>query len=358
MILKFCRCYELQVMKVYKITASEKNNEKATDFETKAMLYMMNYYSNSSEIKWFVIDFFNDITGINDFQDSCYDVQSKGIKNIGPKELGEYLVTLFKNFVSEFNFVDYILFVEGVCETIKNEITSNVFTFKDLSETIKGKIKGGLIEEAQIKTYIEDKSVINEKTVVEFLDKVTFVVDDKSKVDYIKDAVQLSDQVIVEDKYLLKIFKEIRDKQSAKKNNNVEGELLTSIGCFYKYDKHITKNEIEDLIINRICFNSSFRNLKQVPKSFLKVIEGIDMTICDEEIEKSQDAIFRLLADKNNKVAYWKLFSEIVFNIKKFPKEDVNFIFNHIDRDKIKAVKHLDIISCKFFISLIKESIK
>lgn len=343
---------------MYKITSSEERNEKATEFETKSLLYMMNYYHNSEEIQWFAIDFFNDVTGINKFQDTCYDIQSKGVKNIQPMQLGRYLVTLFKNFISEFNFAEFILFIDSVSTTIKNEISSNTFVYNDMPQTVKDSIKDGLIDEANKKSYIVDKSKINNKNLDIFFEKVIFVINDKSKEDYIKDAVNLSDSVIVDNKYLLKIFKEIRDKQSSKKNNNVEGEILTSIGCFYKYDKHLTKNEIEDLIINRICFNSALKDLKKVPKDFAKLIKDIDVTIYDEEIEKSQDAVFRLLSDKNNKKAYWELFSNIVFCIKENSNLNLDEIYNNIDKNKIKAVRHLDIISCKYFISLIKESIK
>lgn len=343
---------------MYKITSTEERNEKATEYETKSMLYMMNYYDKANEIKWFAIDFFNDVTGINIYQDSCYDIQSKGVKDIAPMLLGRFLVTLFKNYLSDFNFVDYILFVESVSKTIKKEVDSNIFIFNDLSEGIKDSIKEGLIDEANKKSYIEDKTKIIDTNVEDFLSKVSFVIDDKSKEQYIKDAAELSDSVIVDDLYLKKIFKEIRDKQSSKKNNNLEGELLNSIGCFYKYDKYISKEEIQDLIVCRICFNSTFKNLKTVPQSFIRVINGIDETIIEERIEECQNAIFRLLSNKNNKKAYWELFSEISAIIKKNPLYDINAIYAEVDKNKITAVHHLDAVSCKYFISLIKESLK
>lgn len=81
---------------MYKVTASEERNEKATEFETKSMLYMMNYYSDSDKIDYFAIDFFNDVTGVDRLSSSCFDIQSKGIKDITPYSLGQYLVTLFK----------------------------------------------------------------------------------------------------------------------------------------------------------------------------------------------------------------------------------------------------------------------
>ena len=47
---------------MYKITSTEERNEKATDFETKSMLYMMNYYSNADKVEWFVTSLKKSIT--------------------------------------------------------------------------------------------------------------------------------------------------------------------------------------------------------------------------------------------------------------------------------------------------------
>lgn len=344
---------------MYKVTSSEERNEKATEFETKSLLYLINYYENSNEVHWLIIDFFNDVTGVNRLQDSCYDIQSKGVKNIAPTQLGRFLVTLFKNYISEFNFVDYILFVESLSTTLIKELgDKKVFKINDLSQDSCNAIKDGLKSEASKKIYIEDKTCITDENINKFVENVTFVIDSHTKEEYIKDAVELSSSVIVDDAYLRKIFKEIRDKQSSKKNNNAEGKLLSSIGCFYNFDKHIRKEEIEDLIINRICFNSALSDLKSVPISFSKIIRDVDETIYEENIEKNQDDIFRLLNDKNNKKAFWDLFSEIVLAIKNNPKLDLENLYNLVDKNKVLAVHHLDAMSCKYFIALIKERIK
>lgn len=344
---------------MYKITASEERNEKATEFETKSMLFMMNYYSNSSKVHWFVIDFFNDVTAINKLQDECYDIQSKGVKKISPCQLGRYLVTLFKNFISDFNFADFILFIESVSPELKKEL-GNKSSFKifELSSKNVLSIKSGLKDEALKKTYIEDKTKITEENIELFLSKVTVEIDFHKKAEYIKDAVEMSSSVIVEDSYLNKIFKEIRDKQSSKKNNNCEGDLVSSIGCFYKYDKHIRKDEIEDLIINRICFKSALANLKSVPIEFAKIIKGVDETIYEEIIEENQNDVFRLLNDKNNKKAFWDLFSEVVRIIKSNPNRNIEELYELVDKEKILKVNHLNGMSCKYFIALIEEGLK
>ena len=343
---------------MYKITSTEERNEKATDFETKSMLYMMNYYSNADKVEWFVIDFFNDVTGVDSLCSECFDIQSKGVKDISPMQLGRYLVTLFKNYLSEFNFADFILFAESVSTTILNDIGDNkIFTIHDLSEKVKDSIAQGLKDEANNKNYIDSLKVTDEN-VSDFLVKVTFVIDSHTKEQYIKDAVKLSSSAIVDDKTLRKIFKDIRDKQSNKKNNNVEGKLLTSIGGFHIYDKYLKKESIQDFIMNTICFKSALLDFKSTPRSFQKILSTYEETIEDEVLEECQNSIFRLLHDKNNISAYWDLFSEVVKIIKMNPNDSIDDLYNKIDSDLVRSVHHLNIISCKYYIALIKERIQ
>ena len=50
----------------YTVSSSEKLRKSGAEAETKALLYLMNFYSNSQDIHYFVIDFFNDLTGMNE----------------------------------------------------------------------------------------------------------------------------------------------------------------------------------------------------------------------------------------------------------------------------------------------------
>ena len=95
----------------YTITSTEKTKMKASDSETKAMLHLMNHYD---EVYWFVIDFFNDVTGINSLGLSAWDIQSKSKKKLYGKEIGRDLVTLFKNYNSKLKFEKYIVFLFSV----------------------------------------------------------------------------------------------------------------------------------------------------------------------------------------------------------------------------------------------------
>ena len=62
---------------VYRFETTEQNNQKANDYETKALLYLLSFRKDSKQIEVFAIDCFNDVTGCNKLYDKLWDVQSK-----------------------------------------------------------------------------------------------------------------------------------------------------------------------------------------------------------------------------------------------------------------------------------------
>ena len=343
---------------MYKVTSTESHNEKATDFETKAMLYLLNYCKNSNEIHWVVVDFFNDVTGINTTQTSCIDLQSKGVKDICPSGLGKYSVTLFKNYLSEFDFKDYILFIEGVSKTIYDQIHGDKsFTINDLDKPTINSIINGLKKEAKKKTYIEDKTRITTPIIRNFLKNVTFVIDSHTKEEYIKDAVNYNSSIEVEDAKLRKIFKELRDKQASKKNNDGDGEEIEAISSFIYYDKYLRVDDIHLLILNRICFKDFLNNITAVPKYFSDIYSKIDETRRDEILEECYSSIMRILMNNNNRTHFWILFEEIVKELINDKSKKVDDIYDKIDKSTFDKLVFLDALSCKYLIALLKERI-
>ena len=49
----------------YEVRSSEKLRKSDADSEAKALLYLMNYREDSTKMHFFVVDFFNDITGMD-----------------------------------------------------------------------------------------------------------------------------------------------------------------------------------------------------------------------------------------------------------------------------------------------------
>ena len=65
------------------------------------------------------------------FAENLWDVQSKGAKNNSPAAIGKELVTLFKNYLSDLDFREYILFLGGVSSTVRINDSLNVFDIKN-----------------------------------------------------------------------------------------------------------------------------------------------------------------------------------------------------------------------------------
>ena len=72
----------------YTVQSSEKTRKSGAEGETKALLYLMNFRSDSNEIHYFVVDFFNDLTGMDRYSNMLWDIQSKAAKNNSPKAIG------------------------------------------------------------------------------------------------------------------------------------------------------------------------------------------------------------------------------------------------------------------------------
>lgn len=111
----------------YTVRSSEKLRKSGSEAETKALLYLMNFRPDSDDIYYFVVDFFNDLTGMNNMATKLWDMQSKGTHNVGPKAVGKELVTLFKNYMSSISFEAYILFIGSVTGALRKDPSLTVF---------------------------------------------------------------------------------------------------------------------------------------------------------------------------------------------------------------------------------------
>lgn len=194
----------------YKVQSSEKLRKSGADFETKAMLYLLNFREDSSQINYFVVDFFNDITGMDRMARKLWDVQSKASKTGSAKTIGRELVTLYKNHVSDFDFFTYIIFLGGVPDTFRIDAKQNVFQSTNITPKALKSVLSGLKEECTEKEYIESDKITDE-SLEKFLKLVWFVVDDKEPADYIKAIISNHPKIVPSDSELIAIFNEIRN---------------------------------------------------------------------------------------------------------------------------------------------------
>lgn len=119
---------------MYKFLYTERNNEKATEFETKSLLYLLSMREDSNEIDTFLIDCFNDVTGTNKNFNKLWDIQSKGVKSLNSKKIGKALITLFENYKSNINFDFYILFFPQINSIYFINDNQTVFGIENFKE--------------------------------------------------------------------------------------------------------------------------------------------------------------------------------------------------------------------------------
>ena len=338
----------------YKVQSSEKLRKTGADFETKAMLYLLNFRQDSSEINYFVVDFFNDITGMDRMARRLWDVQSKASKTSTAKTIGRELVTLYKNYISDFNFFTYIIFLGGVPNTFRVDGNQNIFEYTNITPKALKSVVSGLKEECEAKEYI-DAEQITEESLQGFLKQVWFVVDDKEPADYIKAIISNHPKIIPSDSELIAIFNEIRNKQSEKKNTIVEGVVIEHIDEVLSYGRHLTTSEIRLLVLQRIINGNPLE--KGIPEPFLKVISKYPEEQKKAVIDQCQRDLCMALFNNSAAQGFWKLFEEIYTLIMKYPDKDVDFIFQNVDGNIIDECPNFDVLSLKYFIAKIKEAI-
>ena len=338
----------------YTVQSSEKLRKTASDFETKAMLYLMNFRDDSSEMNYFIVDFFNDITGMDRMASKLWDVQSKASKSSTAKTIGRELVTLLKNYISDFEFNEYILFLGAVPDTFRIDASKNIFQINNIQERSLKSIKAGLEEECAKKNYI-DTSLLTDNTVDSFLGRVWFVIDDKNPEDYIREIIKRHPKIIPADAELIAIFNEIRNKQSEKKNTLVEGLVIDKIDDVLSYGRHLTTNEIRLLVLQRIINTDPLS--KGAPIPFMEICSKFPKERINEMIEDCKRSLCCALFNKAAAQGFWKMFDEVYGLILQYPDQNIDYIFHHISQEAKDGCPDFDVLSLKFFISKVKEGI-
>lgn len=340
----------------YTISSSEKLRKSAADAETKALLYLMNFHEDHDEIHYFIVDFFNDLTGMDRMSDKLWDIQSKGAKNSSPKALGKELVTLFKNFVSEFEFNSFILFAGGVSNTVRIDSTKTVFKIDNIEPNSLEKLKEGLLEECHSKTYINKHDITTQK-INDFLDKVLFVIDDKEPSEYVKSIIKQHIALIPSNDELTTIFNEIRKIQSDKKNTSpVEGISITSTDQSLNYLRHLTAGQIKTLVIGRIINRNPFD--RGCPLHFVDIYNSFPVETRQEALAECKMAFARALFNKNATEEFWVLFNETYNKIIEYPDKNTEDIFGLLSRHTKHSCPDFDVLSLKYFIATIKEGLQ
>ena len=338
----------------YTVQSSEKLRKSASDFETEAMLYLMNFREDSSQMHYFVVDFFNDVTGMDRMAGRLWDIQSKASKSATAKAIGRELVTLYKNYISDFDFSEYILFLGAVPDTFRIDSNLNFFQIDNVSEKSVRSVREGLIDECRKKAYI-DKSRIENDSIDGLLHSVWFVINDKKPEDYIREIVKKHPRIIPPDSDLIAIFNEIRNKQSEKKNSLVEGVVINQIDEVLNYGRHLSTNEIRLLVLQRIINTDPLG--KGIPEPFLEIYSKFPQETARDMVEECKRALCCALFNRSAAQGFWKMFDTVYDLVQRFPDKTLDFLFYQIDQETKDGCPDFDVLSLKYFIAKVKEGI-
>ena len=342
---------------MYTFKTSERNNDKATEFETKSLLYLMTNAPNSDNVDLFLIDCFNDVTGVSADFNYSWDVQSKGVTSLTPGKIGAALYTLYANYLSDIEFSHYILFIPPVKSEYVASTVNEVFLFADFKEDTGPKVRNGLRKEITKRKDNDVISITSDSSITSFLDSVFFVVDNYGKADYIKRIIQFKSLSKLDDAFLTKIFDEIRSKQSTKKILNINGRSVSSIEEVCNFDKHLQRKELELLVVNRIIGNDLFA-ARGVPLYFFPEVKEMDPEDIIDLLLDCKAKIGHTLFNKNNKKSFWQFLEQIMQLVTKYPDFDINDIYAQIPAPTKDKVFTLDKISTLYLISVVKEGVK
>lgn len=334
---------------------TEINNEKASVFETKSLLYLIGKRSDSKEIEYVTFDCFNDVSGVNKRHNKIWDIQSKNEATLSPKKIGTYFFTLFDNFISTFSFNEFIFFCPLLKEQYKIDSTLRSFKFINFEEKTKKRIKLGLTEEV---IRVKNDSVDYSSQIEEFLNIITIVEDDNTDNEYIKAVTKFKKTEIKSDEFYKSVFVELRNIQSSKKNSYIENATISEIREVLLFRRHLSVKDIELLIVSRIIGIEIFKNIFYYPIYFSKYIDHLNIEDKKDVLEDCNSNLSRAFFNKNNNKVFWKICENIItyFSINK--NNDVESVYNSVFSSYTPRVSYLNETTIKYLISIILEGIE
>lgn len=340
----------------YTFKYTEKNAKKGSEFETKALLYLIGIDKDRDEIQIAFIDCFNDLSGCDESHSKLWDCQSKGVANMNPEKIGRSLVTLYLNNYSKLNFVRFALFMpapksEYICNAELTSFGIGNFNKKSAQSISKG-LKKELSKRNEV---IKDDNSVSEK-VAKFLDKVEFIIDRMDPNKYVRALTKFKDKEFKSNQFYDSIFKDIQDQQVAKKNSLIEGMRVNAIIEALRFKRHILSRSISQLIISRIVGIDLF-NSRNIPVAFINEVKGLDTYAIKELINDCNASVCRALFDKNKKNVFWIFLESVMKNIVANDPVPARTIY---DKSVVPGLDQSDLsgVAGVYFISLVMEGIQ
>lgn len=337
---------------MYQFTTTERNNAKASEYETKSLLYLFGCRQDSKEMDVFIIDCFNDVSGADCDVQRLWDVQSKGVKSLDPRKIGIALITLFQNYISDIEFEHYILFIPKLKEMYLNDEDKKHFQIDNFKLQYVDKVKQGLKNEYKRRNNVAPI----DKKLEDFLQKVEFVIAEENNQEYIKRITSFRSSVRLEEAFYDAIFDDIRNHQTILKIKNIDGYQIMNAAEVLQYEKVLWKKDIDALVINRMLGMDLF-NSRYVPNSFIDEIRLLDIEERKDVIQECQSDIAKLLFDKNSREIFWRFFGKLLTYTNAIKLERPRKIAENMKIDRVNIPKTLNEKSVVYLISALKEGL-
>lgn len=339
----------------YTFKNTEINNEKASVFETKSLLYLIGKSTDKKDIEYITFDCFNDVSGIDKKGLNVWDIQSKNEGNLNPKKIGQYFFTLFDNSISKLNFKEFIFFTRQLKDDFKIDKSKKSYGFDNFETKTQERIKNGLVEE--VKRVKKSKTGDFATEIETFLENVLIIEDDTTEHEYLKLFTKFKDKSLKSDSFYSAVFKELRDIQSSKKNSFIENQTITNIIDVINFNRHLKTLDIETLLICRIIGVEVFK-YKGIPLDFFDYVKNLDREEREDLIQECNSNLSRCLFNKSSNREFWRICEIIIHHLNTNFTTDVEKIYNVNFSTYIPKYSYLKDMSIKYLITLTLQGFK
>jgi hypothetical protein len=336
---------------VYIFKNTERNNYKASQYETKSLLYLIGLRPDRKQISILAIDCFNDVTGLST-GGKLWDLQSKGEAGLTPQKIGKYLYTLYSNYDSKFEFYEFIFFMPMLKDSYLKGDIGYFYGLENFKNAEQDKVILGLSKEL---TRVH--GVANRKKIDSFLERVVFVEDREPSHHYVKNVLDFKGKDKKSDVFYDEIFKEIRDRQVIKKTSYIEGLSILRPLDVLNFNRHIEAKDIHVLLVNRLVGIDLFSQ-QGVPIEFYSEAASRHLDVEDlrDLIQDCQAKISKAFFNKNSKREFWKVLEVILGSVEENHSVSISDVFESVDL-LVKKLTVLDRDSILFLSALIKEGL-
>lgn len=338
---------------MYTFKNTEINNNKASEFETKSLLYLLGMRKDSNEIEYITIDCFNDVTALNSNCSKLWDVQSKNHKSLPPSKIGASLYTLYDNFISAINFEDYILFIPKLDRNYLIDKNLHCYTYNNINDKTKKGIEKKLKEEIlRVNPTYSSPPLFDA-----FLNNITFIEDNKQISTYIKQISNFKNKKDFSKELYESIFNEIRNKQSILKNSYIENKTISHVKEVLTFNRHITKDEINTLLISRFIGVDIF-SFKGIPIDFVDVIKDItDIEEIKDLLLDCQSNLARAFFNKNESKNFWNISEQLIKLVKNDFENNIFDIYDKLKNIVKNKSEYLTDNTILYMTALVKEGL-